>query len=342
MSNSSEQFQIKPSTRQGIIPLFCLWGGTGGGKTESSLRLARGLAGQNGKVGIIDTEGKRAGYFSDRIPGGFQRIDFDAPYTPERYVAAIDLLEKSVDVGVIDSASHAWSGPDGVLDMHEQVLDRMTKNSTDWKERERLNWPAWREPKMRFSVLRNRILGIKIPLIICFRGEEKTRMEKGSDGRNTVVTDTTTTPIFDKKFIFEAHVAIECFQKDGVGGFTRYPTPYAKTSHADIRALLPKAEVEQLKIAHGEALAKWCASPGGPKASSEPAQAKPKGDPATDALKKELWELTKDKHQTDPKKLEQWLLDENLLGDEETIATLGPARLAQVLAAAKQKLSSLL
>jgi hypothetical protein len=256
-------FEIKPSSRQGIIPLFCLWGGTGGGKTESALRLARGLAGPKGRVVVIDTEGKRSGYYSDRIPGGFLRLDFDEPFTPERYVEAMDLAEKSADAVVLDSASHSWSGPDGVLDLHEQALDKMTKGSTDWAARERLNWPAWREPKMRFKHMTNRILAFKIPLVVCFRGEEKTHMEK-ENGRNTVVTDKTTSPIFDKKFIFEAHVALECIQKNGEGGFVRYPMPYAKTSHADIRALLPKPEIEQLSVAHGEALARWCSAPTGP------------------------------------------------------------------------------
>jgi len=312
-------FEIKPSTRQGIIPLFCLWGGTGGGKTESALRLARGIAGPKGRVGIIDTEGKRSGYYSDRIRGGFERIDFDAPYTPERYIEALDLLEKSVDVGVLDSGSHAWSGPDGVLDLHEQVLDRMTKNSTDWKERERLNWPAWREPKMRFAFLRNRILAFKIPLMVCFRGEAKTHMEK-VDGKNIIITDKTTSPIFDKNFIFESHIAIEVFQRDGAGGFIRFPMPYAKTSHADMRALLPKPEVEQLTVEHGAALAAWCSAPKGPGTSTAKKSEDGKGP-----LLKQIRDLTVEQHGWVPElgasgwtvakpKLQQWLADE--LGSE--------------------------
>jgi len=339
-------FEIKESTRQGIIPLFCLWGGTGGGKTESALRLARGIAGPKGRVGIIDTEGKRSGYYSDRIPGGFKRIDFDAPYTPERYVEALDLLEKSVDVGVLDSASHCWFGPDGVLDLHEQALDRMTKNSTDWKERERLNWPAWREPKLRFGFLRNRILGFKIPLMICFRGEAKTHMEKDDKGKNTIITDKTTSPIFDKNFIYEAHIAIECFQKDGAGGYIRFPMPYAKTSHADMRALLPKAEIEQLKIEHGAALAAWCSTPQGPgtsTAATTPLNQKIEllmtlRDVTTDihGWAKELgatgWTIAKPK-------MESWIRDE--LGQDTLVDSMTTDQLQETIAAAKRRLAKL-
>lgn len=333
-------FEIKPSTRQGIIPLFCFWGGTGGGKTESALRLARGIAGPKGRVVVVDTEGKRSGYYSDRIPGGFGRLDFEAPFSPERYIEALDMAEKDADAVVLDSASHAWFGPDGVLDLHEQALDKMTRNSTDWRERERLNWPAWREPKMRFKHFTSRILGFKVPLVICFRGEAKTHMEKGSDGKNTIITDKTTSPIFDKNFIFEAHIAVEVFQKDGCGGFIRFPMPYAKTSHADMRSLLPKAESEQLSVSHGEALAKWCAAPGGP-GTSKPTE--PLDERKT--LMSELWRLTKEPR-GDTKGVEGWAVFQTwavkhaLLGDSDpTVPDMTPDQLREVIGKVKTQLA---
>lgn len=328
------EFVIKRSTRQGIIPFICLWGGTGGGKTESAIRLARGLAGPNGKLRVVDTEGKRAGYYSDRIEGGFDRIDFDAPFTPERYVEALDVAEKDSDVVVLDSASHSWFGPDGVLDLHEQALDKMTRGSTDWKERERLNWPAWREPKMRFKHFTSRILSFKVPLILCFRGEEKTHMEKDDKGRNVIITDKTTTPIFDKKFIFEAHVAMECFQKDGIGGYVRFPMPYAKTSHADIRALLPKSEIEQISIAHGQKLAAWCSAPtilGGKKPD----------EPDLKPLKTELWRLMAHVHNGDKNAggaVNQWLIDEMVITPEENLSTLSAEGLERAIFKVREKM----
>jgi len=170
---------------------------------------------------------------------------------------------------------------------------------------------------MRFKHLINRILGFKVPLIICFRGEEKTRMEKNDRGRNTVVTDTTTTPIFDKKFIFEAHIAIECFQIDGRGGFIRFPMPYAKTSHADIRALLPKEGAEQLSVAHGEALAKWCAAPSGPGT-----QPQLNGKPADDERKTvfaELWAISRPVrgNAKDWSGFQAWAIKSSILGESD-------------------------
>lgn len=333
-------FELKPATRQGVILLIELWGGTGGGKTESALRLARGLAGPDKRVGIIDTEHKRASYCIDRIPGGFHAIDFPAPYSPERYLEALNVLEQNADVAVVDSISHLWDAEDGILDLHEQALDKMTRGSTDWKERERLNWPAWREPKTRYKAVRNKLLGFKIPLIICCRGEEKTHLEKDGS-RNVVVTDKTTTPIFDKKFVFETHIALEVCQIDGKGGFIRYTPPFAKVSHADIRDILPEPGKGQLTVEIGERLAAW-ANEGPTMGRSKPQPgAKPPAESNPDAHKKaktRLWNATSKKVKAtgEPEIAEEtawqnWLWGNWFMMEGETIATCTPERLEQII-----------
>lgn len=345
------EFQIKQATRQGVIPLIELWGGTGGGKTESALRLARGLAGPDGKVVIIDTEHGRARYCVDRIPGGYKSIDFEAPFTPERYVEAMTVAENGAAVCVLDSATHLWEGDEGILDLHEQALDKMTKGSTDWKERERLNWPAWREPKQLYKKFRNKALGFKIPLIICCRGEEKTHMEKGENNRNVIVTDKTTTPVFDKKFVFETHIALEVYQIEGRGGYIRFTPPFAKVSHELIRRILPEPGKQQLTIQHGEALAQWCASAGSPAAVSTPSSTTtpPKsatGTPEAKGLKEfevELWQLLRPVRKPGVKSWQdsgalQWLWDESVISDTEFIPGPSEARMIEIIRIAKEKL----
>lgn len=336
-------FEIKPATRQGIIPLVGLWGGTGGGKTKTALLFARGLVGPKGRIVVADTEGGRARYYSESIPGGFLHVEFPKPFSCARYTEVIDLIEKQADLAIIDSMSHCWEGPDGVLDAHEHALDRMLGDDKgDWKKRERLNWPAWNEPKKEWNKLRARLLSCSIPLILCFRGQQKSRMQRNEKGYNEVVTDEATSPIFEKNFPFEMHVCVELVQVDGKGGFVRYPRPYAKVSHEDIRRLMP-ADDEQLGIAHGEAFARWS------RGETSGGAQKPQQQPDTlRMLKNELWTLTGKIHgckKGDPKemiemgskKLEQHLIDEMIMSDTETLAELTPDRLREIIEKIKSK-----
>jgi hypothetical protein len=68
---------------------------------------------------------------------------------------------------------------------------------------------------------------------------------------------------------------------------------------------------------------------------AEPGKAAPKGVIA--AMKKKLWALTEKEHQGNPKALEQWLWDESILGEQETLADLNEVRLQEVIEAVESK-----
>jgi hypothetical protein len=61
--------------------------------------------------------------------GEYNVLNLTAPYTPERYIEAIDTCEKAgMDVIVIDSLSHEWEGDGGILDMHSQLAGNSFTN----------------------------------------------------------------------------------------------------------------------------------------------------------------------------------------------------------------------
>jgi hypothetical protein len=331
---------IEPATRQGIVPLIGMYGKTGSGKTFSALMLARGFVGPTGRIVLIDTENRRASIYADMIPGGFRVINLQPPFSPERYAEAHTMIEKDCDIGIIDSASHLWSGEHGILEAQEAELQRMAGD--DYKRREACKMAAWIKPKARYNVWFQRVLRTKVPLIVCLRGQEKTHMLK-KDGKNVVVTDEFSTPIFDGRFIFEMIANIETINLDGKPGCG----VIRKWSHPDVLACLPKPG-EQISQEHGAALAKWCA--GKPTAAPAPAPDSPKPTPPpAKALKAELWDLTQPIHQSEPGdskaakqlaagRLEQWLWDEGILADTESLAEIGAERMAEVLASAKEKM----
>lgn len=101
---------------------------SGGGKTYSALLLAHGLCGDWSKIAVIDTENDSASLYSDL--GEYNTISLQAPYSPERYIEAINTCENAkMEVIIIDSITHEWDGKGGIL----EISNSMVGNSfTNW------------------------------------------------------------------------------------------------------------------------------------------------------------------------------------------------------------------
>jgi len=110
--------ELRKSERKQAKIKLALQGSAGSGKTYSSLLLAKGLTNRDfSKVAIIDTESRSADLYAHL--GGFNVLAMDAPYSPEKYIEAIDIcLDAKMDVLVIDSLSHCW---DYLLDVHSNM-----------------------------------------------------------------------------------------------------------------------------------------------------------------------------------------------------------------------------
>ena len=108
---------------------------SGGGKTYSALLVAKGLAGSWDKVAIIDTENGSADLYSHL--GDFNVLQLTAPYHPEKYIDAIRECEQAgMEVIIIDSITHEWSGVGGCRELQQIATERQRiKNTyTAWKE----------------------------------------------------------------------------------------------------------------------------------------------------------------------------------------------------------------
>jgi hypothetical protein len=121
--------QLRKATRQKAKIRLGLSAVSGGGKTFSAILIAKGLAkGDLSKVAIIDTENGSADLYAHLGP--YNVITLLPPYSPERYVEAIKSCEAAgIEVIIIDSITHEWSGKGGIL----EIGDGMTGNSfTKW------------------------------------------------------------------------------------------------------------------------------------------------------------------------------------------------------------------
>ncbi len=85
-------FEIRKATKKQAKARIGFVAPSGAGKTYSSLILATELA-QGGKIVLIDTENRSSEKYADIFD--FDILEFDAPYTPQRYVEAIQYAEQS-------------------------------------------------------------------------------------------------------------------------------------------------------------------------------------------------------------------------------------------------------
>jgi len=109
---------------------MALQGPSGSGKTKSALLLAHGLCNDWEKIAVIDTENHSSELFSHL--GKFKVTDLSVPFSPERYIDAINLcVESGIQVIIIDSLSHEWEGLGGILDQHSQL---MGNSYTNWSK----------------------------------------------------------------------------------------------------------------------------------------------------------------------------------------------------------------
>ena len=133
------QIEIRKATRKQAKLRVGLSGPSGSGKTYSALLLARGLTTSWNKVLMIDTENGSGELYSDL--GEYNIISLTAPYSPERYIEAIQAAEKAgVEVIVVDSTSHEWDGKGGCLEINEHLASAKFKGNT---------WAAWSETTPR-------------------------------------------------------------------------------------------------------------------------------------------------------------------------------------------------
>lgn len=178
-----------------------LSGGSGTGKTYSALLMGRGIAevvtGRKGAaIGFVDTENRRALHYKQDFP---EMVHFDMQavneagemigFGPERWIEVIDAAEAAkLPVLVIDSFSHAWEGVGGVLDLHAQTLDRLTRGDDSKKDaRSQL---AWAEVKPRYRRLIDRIVRAKTNIIICTRAKPVMQKGFGNNATNARPTKT--------------------------------------------------------------------------------------------------------------------------------------------------------
>lgn len=170
--NAPPRFAAIPAARSEEPLLLGVIGPPGGGKSLSSLKLAKGIQSvRGGDIVMIDTEGGRSRKYSDLIP--FNIVELPSGRSDDFLAAIQAQLPNNPAAIIVDSMSDEH---DSYLEWHDEMVPKMGNNE----------WAAWAKPKAARKKLISGILKIKTPLIFTFRAREKTKQDT-VNGKKAVI-----------------------------------------------------------------------------------------------------------------------------------------------------------
>lgn len=137
-------FKPTKARREKMKAVVGFIGPSGSGKTAGALLTAYGMMREAypdlpeselwEKIGVIDTEHGRSKLYADvtfnetKI-GQFLHIDFEPPYSTERYNKAVLAMKNAgCEVVIVDSLSHNWQGEGGIVETHGQMSGNSFQN----------------------------------------------------------------------------------------------------------------------------------------------------------------------------------------------------------------------
>lgn len=115
--------KIEKATKESRRARILVSGPSGGGKTYSALKMAKGFG---DKICVIDTENRSSLIYADRV-ASFDVIELNS-FHPRNYIEALEAVENNgpYDVVVIDTISPAWHA---VQEVHAQISGGDEKKS---------------------------------------------------------------------------------------------------------------------------------------------------------------------------------------------------------------------
>ncbi|WP_052683166.1 AAA family ATPase [Streptomyces sp. FxanaA7] len=129
------------ATRPATNAFIALTGPANSGKTYTALAMATGMG---TTIGVCDTERGRASHYAGLFPFKHLRMPDFRPQTLVRALAVG--ARRGIDVMVIDSGTHYWSGRGGVLEQVDRTTnDSRSKNAftSGWKSIKPVEHEMW-------------------------------------------------------------------------------------------------------------------------------------------------------------------------------------------------------
>jgi len=186
---------LKKATKEQSKLRLAIYGLSGGGKTYSSLAIAKGLVNVfGGKIAVLDTEYHSATKYANIFD--FETDEFGEP-SIENYIKFIDMVKEDPDVTVlvIDSLTHAWQY---IL----ETVDKLKETTCRGDSRK-----AWSIMTPEYKKLVNAILRAPFHVIGTMRA--KTEWSTTNENGNKTVRRDTLAPEQRDGFEYEFDMLME-------------------------------------------------------------------------------------------------------------------------------------
>jgi AAA domain len=165
----------RPATRTPRKGRILLWGKSGSGKTLTSLKLARGLAGPEGTICVIDTDYEASTLYADAHRFDIEAVD--PPFEPDKLTHILKALGPRYDVLVLDTGTHEWTGEGGCLEIRDREALRLKDNS----------WAAWAKVTPAHQRFLEALMRCPAHLIVTLRAKTVTEQTKDEKGKPVVL-----------------------------------------------------------------------------------------------------------------------------------------------------------
>lgn len=221
--------KLEKATRKRVKLRMSIASPTGFGKTHSALLIAFGITNAWNKIAVIDTENDSASLYSDM--GDFNKISLAPPFTPEKYTEAINLCENSgIEVIIIDSVTHVWSGQGGLLEYNNSLGGR---------------YQDWAKTTPRYQKWLDSILQSKCHVITTIRKKQAYEMVK-ENNKTTVEKKGMEDQVRDN-YDYEMTIAFEIINEKHLAKAAKDRTRLFSDCHEFI-----------ITSKTGEDILKWC------------------------------------------------------------------------------------
>lgn len=165
---------FQPATRKRVKSRLAIAGMSKSGKSLTSLGIARGIVGPEGRIAAVDTENGALSLYAGRFPGAKQPTGFDVMEltncSPDSYIKAIDDAAKSkYDLLLIDSTTQEWGA----------ILEIVDGNSDKF-------FGGWKAATPKHNAFIRAIVSAPLHIIVTARMKDEYVAGKDANGRATI------------------------------------------------------------------------------------------------------------------------------------------------------------